>query len=88
MLQKKSIIRNVWSYFLDSHGLYNNIDNLKDRQNQVNSVRKNAKILLDDLAKLKMDNLLHVLISSKDNYLEFLKKNMENNKRCGFDIEL
>lgn len=87
MLKKESLLSNVEEYFLYEHGLFNHIDN-RQRKEMLKLARKKKKTLLDDLAKLGMNDLLQQLLSGKQNYIEELRNYMTYNQKIGFDIEL
>ncbi|MDC0037631.1 hypothetical protein OAJ30_03035 [Alphaproteobacteria bacterium] len=85
MMRKKSLIANVKAYFLYEHGLFNHVEN---RDELIKYARKRKKTILEDLAKLGMNDLVHELLSCKDKYPKNLKLYIESNKNIGFDIEL
>ena len=87
MLKQNSLFANVWSYFLNEHALWNNLDG-KERINQINYGKKEAKRTLEDLAKLGMNNLIHGIMSGKEKFPKNLKRKIEEQKHVGFNIEL
>ena len=84
MIKKNSLFANVWSHFIDEHALCNNLET-KERRDQIKYGKKRAKTVLDDLARLGMNDLVHGIISGKEKFPKALKRLMEDKKHIGFD---
>ena len=87
MLKRNSLFANVWYHFLNEHALWNNLDP-KDRRDRIKSGKKKVKTVLDDLARLGMNDLVHQIILGKEKFPKSLKNTMEDKKDIGFDIKL